>query len=326
MKILAFSPTPLDAPGGNSATLRRIGRALAARGHVFDVLVAGPDARLEELRAAADVANPDVLHFYHAWKTGRFLPGLASRPTVLTLAGTDVNEDRADPARRAAVDAALAAADVVVTYSPALAPRARLLPKGVHLGAEPFDLRRAAGVGPGEILILQAGGIRPVKNNLFALKALHGDGLRLVFLGPVIDAAYGRELLAGVAAEPRARWLPAIPPDAMASAYAGADLVLNTSRSEGFSNALLEAMACGKAIVASDVVGNRELRPGLLYRDETELRDRVGRLAASPELRRELGESARARAAAFSVEKEVDALLDAYADARFRGGIGRIRC
>jgi L-malate glycosyltransferase len=317
VKILAFSPHDLSTPGGNLSTLRRIGRALAARGHAFELRAV---RSADEARAAADAVKPDVLHFYHAWKTGRFLPALAPRPRVLTLAGTDVNEDWNDPALRPLIDAAIQAAGAVVTYSPAIAarvPRARVVPKGVHLGQAPYDLRRAAGIGPEAILFLQTGGIRPVKNNLLALRILHGtpDALRLVFLGPVLDAAYGRDLERAIAGNPRARHLPAIDPEAMASAYGAADVVLNTSLSEGLSNSLMEAMACGRAILASDVPGNRDLGGGLLYRTERELEEQAARLAASPELRRSLGESARARAAAFSVDREIDALLGAYEDA-----------
>jgi glycosyltransferase involved in cell wall biosynthesis len=63
---------------------------------------------------------------------------------------------------------------------------------------------------------------------------------------------------------------------------------------ESFSNALMEAMACGCAAVASRVGGNAELvrdrRRGLLFRagDSAELSERLRELTEQPELRRAL--------------------------------------
>lgn len=314
MKILAFSPTDFSAPGGNATTLLRLQRGLAARGHVFEPLFVPSDADPDWARREADARRPDLLHFYHAWKTGRFLPYLPGRPRVLTLSGTDVNVDWRDPAKRVVLEVVVAEAEAVVTYSRALAeivPKARVLQKGITLGNAPFDLRKAADVGPRDVLFLQAGGIRPVKNNLLALRALRGTGPRLVFVGHVLDAAYAREL-----ENEGARLLPSVPPEAMAACYAASDVVLNTSLGEGLSNTLLEAMACGRPVLASDVPGNRELVrdgvTGLLFRDEAELREKALRLAGDPAARRALGEAGRAAVAGFTVEREIDALLEAY--------------
>ncbi len=46
--------------------------------------------------------------------------------------------------------------------------------------------------------------------------------------------------------------------DDMVDVYNGADLVLLSSLKEGFSNAIVEALACGKPVVAADVGGNKE--------------------------------------------------------------------
>jgi len=42
----------------------------------------------------------------------------------------------------------------------------------------------------------------------------------------------------------------------MRSAYEASDIVLNASSSEGLSNAMLEAIACGRPVLASDIPGN----------------------------------------------------------------------
>jgi glycosyltransferase involved in cell wall biosynthesis len=80
------------------------------------------------------------------------------------------------------------------------------------------------------------------------------------------------------------------------------DVVLHASRWEGMPNTLLEAMALGKAVVVSDVVGTRDVVDdgvdGLLVRDVHAVEPYLAaleRLAGDPELRRSLGARARQR-------------------------------
>jgi glycosyltransferase involved in cell wall biosynthesis len=101
---------------------------------------------------------------------------------------------------------------------------------------------------------------------------------------------------------------------------AGFDIFLLTSHREGMPNALLEAMAAGVPCISTAVGGARDLivdggtgylvPPG----DAEALAGRVIRFVDSPELRRQMGEAGRARAAEhFSVEEMVrqhEALFD----------------
>jgi glycosyltransferase involved in cell wall biosynthesis len=79
------------------------------------------------------------------------------------------------------------------------------------------------------------------------------------------------------------------------------DIFVLPSRSEAFSNSLMEAMACGRAVVASNVGGNPELvkegETGLLFKagDAEDLARQLRALAGQEDLRRRLG----ANAAAF---------------------------
>ncbi|MBE0534399.1 MAG: glycosyltransferase [Phycisphaerae bacterium] len=79
--------------------------------------------------------------------------------------------------------------------------------------------------------------------------------------------------------------------------------------SEGCSNAILEAMAAGKAIVVTDIPANRELiadgRTGLLVQvgDAAALADGIRRLLNDPELAHHCGANARQKALEFDVAR-----------------------
>lgn len=51
----------------------------------------------------------------------------------------------------------------------------------------------------------------------------------------------------------------ALPPEDLKYAYSAADVFVLASSNEGWANVLLESMACGTPVVASDVGGNREV-------------------------------------------------------------------
>jgi glycosyltransferase involved in cell wall biosynthesis len=289
------------------------------------VIVVSPGSQARDVEPAIRRLRPDVLHFYHAYKTGRLLPSLDSIPSVLTVSGTDLNIDYENPEHRGAVDRALARASAIVTYSPSLARRAPVaivIPKGVTLGEEPYDLRLSAEVRKEAFVFFQAGAIRPVKNNLAAIDGLSPlkKEAALVLAGRVLDAEYGHRLANRLVREPWVRHIPLIPPDAMAAAYRGCEVVVNSSLSEGLSNTLAEAMACGCAILASAIPGNRDfLEHGVtaaLYKDAHDLTDLAAWLIRDSAAREKLGAAARAYAREhFSTDREAEALLAAYSRA-----------
>jgi glycosyltransferase involved in cell wall biosynthesis len=99
--------------------------------------------------------------------------------------------------------------------------------------------------------------------------------------------------------------------------YRRADVVAMASISEAFPYALIEAMLCGAAIVATDVGGVREAlgEAGILVdpRDPEALAAAIATLVASAAERRRLGAAARARALElFTEERFVDAYRAAY--------------
>ncbi|WP_425508071.1 glycosyltransferase [Streptomyces bathyalis] len=102
--------------------------------------------------------------------------------------------------------------------------------------------------------------------------------------------------------------------------YAAADLVVLPSRWEGMALTPLEAMACGRPVVVTDVGGAREcLPPGQQEQclvppgDAQALADAVTRLLGEPELRDFMGEAARKHVRAdFDVRRTAESVLRLY--------------
>lgn len=104
-----------------------------------------------------------------------------------------------------------------------------------------------------------------------------------------------------------ARWLPHF------------DCFWITSGYEGQSNALMEAMACGVPVVASDIPGNRDLvidqQTGLLFPvgHRAQLAALTRQLLEQPHWARQLGQAGQARLLQeFSLERMVGRYMDLY--------------
>ena len=180
--------------------------------------------------------------------------------------------------------------------------RVRVVPNGVDLaridrhvsGAAIETARVLAGWRPWRPTV---GVVARRKDHDVLLRSLAAleQPLTLTLLGVEPDA----ELLALAAAAPRhtVRCVP-FRPDVLAF-YRVFDAVVLPSRSEGLSQALLEAMALGLPVVASRAGGNVDLvshgDDGLLVapRDPTAFADALARLLGDVGLRRRLGEQAR---------------------------------
>jgi len=112
--------------------------------------------------------------------------------------------------------------------------------------------------------------------------------------------------------------------DELETLYNGADAFVFPSLYEGFGLPILEAMACGTPVVASNVTASPEVvgDAGLLVdpRDESALCDSIRRLLTDADLRSELVARGLRRAATFSWTRTAERTLDicCHAYARFR--------
>jgi glycosyltransferase involved in cell wall biosynthesis len=155
-----------------------------------------------------------------------------------------------------------------------------------------------AGVGPAAPLVVCVGRLCRQKGQDILLEAWPSvlrrvPTARLVLVGDGPDAARLR------AAAPRDVLFAGSAADAVPW-YQAADLVVLPSRWEGMALAPLEAMACGRPVVMTDVDGAREsLPPGhdvrcLVGTPEPEpLAESIGALLSDPRLRESLGRQGR---------------------------------
>lgn len=336
-RIAVLTPFAFPSVRGNAVTVERVSRGLREHGlgvGVWDLSVT-PEATVE---AAVEAFRPCVVHAFHAFRAGPFALRLARRmelPLVVTLTGTDANHDLFDPERAAMVRRVLEGAAAIVVFHgsigehiaaalPDLRMRLVTVPQAAALRAgEPFDLAAGWPLPADRALFLFPGGIRPVKRPRLPLPPLgrlvaRRPAVRLLYVGPVLDADEGQALGSALMGRPWARHAGAVPHARMASLLAQADVVLNCSVSEGgMANSVLEALAAGRAVLASNIEGNRSLIEdgvtGLLFQGERELEAQAERLVADPALRARLGAVGRARVAAlYPPEREISGYLEVY--------------
>ena len=337
-RVAILSPVPLDTPRGNAVTVARIAEGLRARGVPLDVWHMDTPG-LGERMLAAPLA---LVHAFHAYRTGRLAQALArvSRaPLVVTLTGTDVSHDLRDPSRTVSVREVLESAAAVVAFHesiaaeveaalPALAGRVCIVPQSVQFPSSP-DGGGGAPAIDGDPCMLFPAGIRPVKRPLLPLEPLERlqrerPGLRLWYAGPRLESAELRRLEQGLVRRPWARYLGPVPHAVMPALLDAADIVLNCSESEGgMANSVIEALARGRAVLASDIPGNRSLIEdgvtGLLFDSDAAFTAQAARLAGDPVLRRRLGEAGqRLVAARLGPAREIDGYLEIYTRAAGR--------
>jgi glycosyltransferase involved in cell wall biosynthesis len=142
--------------------------------------------------------------------------------------------------------------------------------------------------------------------------------LKVVGDGTSEYETYLHQLAAQLEVSDRIEFVGAIPPGQIAEVYRTADLFVLASQYEPFGIVLLEAMAAGVPVIASNVDGiptvvedgisAQLVPPGDAHRLATAIRT----LLKHPEQQVALSTSARQRAQAFDLETGIDTLLDTY--------------
>jgi glycosyltransferase involved in cell wall biosynthesis len=222
-----------------------------------------------------------------------------------------------------------ATAEVARKNHECAASRLHVIPNGVDLDAFAPDasarraVRAELGLPEDARVVGTVGRVSAEKDHALLVRAmgpLLGPGVRLVIVGDGAEMPALRE-----AAKPFAAWVSLTGMrDDIPRVLASFDVFALSSRSEGLPLALLEAMACGLAIVSTDVGGVGEVvEHGAAARlvpprNEAALRQALEALLTSPDASTEmrvLGARARARAERYAADRVVDAYLDLYVTA-----------
>ena len=247
-------------------------------------------------RAARDA---DLVHAH--WIPSAIAARATGKPYVLQVWGTDVELARRAPALAGPL---LRGARTVLAASTFLAEEARAL-GARDVRVVPFGVAVPDTVAdPAEPPhVLFAGRLSEEKGILEFVAATEGLPRVIVGDGPL-----------------RARVPEAVgfvPPREMRSYYERAAVVCVPSRREGYGMGAREAMACGRAVVASRVGGLQDLEhvEFVPVRDVAALRAAVERLLGEPIRRAELGKAARDEASTFSRPEAAERLAEAYRSA-----------
>lgn len=235
-----------------------------------------------QIARAAAKAAPDLVDAHYAYPDGAAAARIADalrKPYVLTVRGSDLEVLARDPARRPAIERTLRRAGAVIAVSASLARRARELgaePSRVHEIGNGVDLaafapsdrgaaRRRLGLSPEEPAIVAVGRLDPIKGLDLAIEAMAllrrerstPARLHLVGEGPARHSLEALVRERGL--ESSVSFHGEVSPSSLASWYAAADVVTLLSHSEGCPNVVIEAIACGRPVVATNVGGVPEL-------------------------------------------------------------------
>ena len=293
-RVLIVSPFAPDSARGNASTARRTATRLQESGATVHLVQANP----ELVEAALAEFRPDVIHGVHIGRTLTGLGGnpeqLPNLPVVLTFGGNDLFEDlgvapddeRGGETKSESVSLLRKAAAVIVATDSQqrraqdlLGARAPIFfaPRCPELGFEPLphlarliaDARQSA---ESPVTIAWYGALRHQKRPQWIEpihRALSAElpGLVTLVAGPAPRDEDERAQASALAAVPGIALVPPFPGGgpgvgATGTLLAETDAVLNTSRTEGKSNFILEAITTSTPVVAANTPGNRDWLTG----------------------------------------------------------------
>jgi glycosyltransferase involved in cell wall biosynthesis len=268
-------------------------------------------------------------HYYYPDGVAATIIGKAlGKPVVITARGTDINLiPQYDKPRRRILQAAHDAAasitvcaalkDAIVGLG-ATAEKITVLRNGVDLELfRPEDRAqaRAAFGMQGEFALASVGHLIERKGHHLVIEALPQlPDTVLHIAGAGEEETRLRQLADRLGVAGRVRFLGAMPQARLRTLYNAADALVLASSREGWANVLLEAMACGTPVVASNVWGTPEVVASPAAGVLMPTRDAAGIAQAVTALRAQLPQRADTRAYAeqFGWQPTTDGQIEIF--------------
>jgi glycosyltransferase involved in cell wall biosynthesis len=230
----------------------------------------------------------DAHYYYPDAVAAAIIARRLGKPFVVTARGTDLNliPDFPEPRRRILETAAQAAASIGVCKA--------LMDRLTELGADPAKLhvlrngvdlerfrpepmveaRAKLGLPAEGRMLLSVGHLIERKGHHIAIEAMvKMPDVRLCIVGRGPEEAALKALAGGLGVQDRVRFVGLVDNAELRWWYSAADASLLCSSREGWANVLLESMACGTPVVATDIWGTPEVvaspEAGQLMSDRT---------------------------------------------------------
>jgi glycosyltransferase involved in cell wall biosynthesis len=281
---------------------------------------------LDRLRGSFDVI--DASFFFPDGVAAVALGRRYGVPVSIKARGADIHHWGRSRATAAQVLAAGLGADGLLAVSAAM--RDDMIALGMpaerirvhHTGVDqrrftPTDRAAAqAALGVSGPLVLSTGALIPRKGHDVVIEAVAGlPGVTLLIAGEGPERPRLEALVRKLRATDRIRLLGSVPHDDLPRLLAAADVMALASASEGLANAWVEALACGRPIVVTDIGGAREVVTApdagrIAPRDPAAFAAAIADLLAAPPD----PQAVRAHAARFTWEANALALRDHLAD------------
>ena len=144
----------------------------------------------------------------------------------------------------------------------------QVIPNGVETDKfssfSKIESRNDLKISDNELIILYVGSLRPIKGVEILIKAIYLldkdiDGFKLLIIGNGPQEEYLKNLVIKYELIEKIKFIGRISNDIIHKYFLASDIFVLPSSSEGFPNVILEAMAAGLPIVASNVCGLSEI-------------------------------------------------------------------